>query len=202
MSNISIAAALVAIFSAAVIYGTDLFCALIVRSAARGAADCSVADLLGRVHEYGDRRLPIPGVMSIIATAVATATTDGARRGSPEPSPWSRYSPGWPSTCASAHRSTRGSAQPPPAIPSRQAPETSSNAGTASSGPAPSCRPSHWPASSRSSSPVEPTTNRPKEPLSAPGDAPRRRGDFPAAARRRRQPTTSRTTGHPSPRRQ
>jgi hypothetical protein len=77
MSNIAVAAALVAIFSTAVIYGTDLFCALIVRPAAGGAADSSVAELLGRVHEYGDRRLPIPGVMSIIATAVATATTDG-----------------------------------------------------------------------------------------------------------------------------
>lgn len=77
MSNIAIAAALVAIFSAAVIYGTDVFCALIVRPAARGAADASVADLLGRVHEYGDRRLPIPGVLSIVATAVATATAAG-----------------------------------------------------------------------------------------------------------------------------
>lgn len=77
MSNIAIAAALVAIFTAAVIYGTDVFCALIVRPAARGAADASVADLLGRVHEYGDRRLPIPGVLSIVATAVATATTAG-----------------------------------------------------------------------------------------------------------------------------
>jgi uncharacterized membrane protein len=77
MSNIAIAAALVAVFTAAVIYGTDLFCALVVRPAARGAADSSVADLLGRVHEYGDSRLPVPGVISIIATAVATATTDG-----------------------------------------------------------------------------------------------------------------------------
>lgn len=76
MNSLATVVALVAIFSAAIIYGTDLFCALIVRPAARGAADASVADLLGRVHEYGDRRLPIPGVVSIIATGIATATVD------------------------------------------------------------------------------------------------------------------------------
>lgn len=70
-------AALVAIFSTAIIYGTDLFCALILRPAASGASDASVADLLGRVHEYGDRRLPVPGILSIIATALAVATADG-----------------------------------------------------------------------------------------------------------------------------
>ena len=35
-----------------------------------------MADLLGRVHEYGDRRLPAPGVISVIATALATVTSD------------------------------------------------------------------------------------------------------------------------------
>ena len=49
--------AVVGILSAAVIYGTDLFCALIVRPAASGAAYASIADLIGRIHEYGDRRL-------------------------------------------------------------------------------------------------------------------------------------------------
>jgi uncharacterized membrane protein len=76
MNTLADIAALVAVFSAAIIYGTDLFCALILRPAASGAADASVADLLGRVHEYGDRRLPLPGVLSIIATALATATSD------------------------------------------------------------------------------------------------------------------------------
>ena len=78
MNNPATAVALLAIFTAAIIYGTDLFCALIVRPAAAGAADASVADLLGRVHEFGDRRLPMPGVVSIIATALAIATSDSA----------------------------------------------------------------------------------------------------------------------------
>ena len=78
MNIIATTIAVVAIFSAAIIYGTDLFCALIVRPAASGAADASVADLIGRIHEYGDRRLPIPGVISIIAAGLAIATSDSA----------------------------------------------------------------------------------------------------------------------------
>ncbi|WP_328493173.1 DUF1772 domain-containing protein [Streptomyces sp. NBC_00414] len=77
MNTLADIAALVAVFCAAIIYGTDLFCALVLRPAASGAADASVADLLGRVHEYGDRRLPVPGVLSIVATALATVTGDG-----------------------------------------------------------------------------------------------------------------------------
>lgn len=78
MNSLAITIALVAVFSAAIIYGTDLFCALIVRPAAIDAADTSVADLIGRIHEYGDRRLPIPGVVSILATGLAIATSDSA----------------------------------------------------------------------------------------------------------------------------
>jgi hypothetical protein len=63
MTTFTAGAALVAVATTALIYGTDLFCALVLRPAAAGAADSSVADLLGRVHEYGDRRLPAPGVM-------------------------------------------------------------------------------------------------------------------------------------------
>ncbi|UPZ27530.1 DUF1772 domain-containing protein [Streptomyces sp. LRE541] len=77
MNTLADTAAVVAVLSAAIIYGTDVFCALVLRPAAAGAADASVADLLGRVHEYGDRRLPVPGVLSIVATALLIATVDG-----------------------------------------------------------------------------------------------------------------------------
>ncbi|MEU9547018.1 anthrone oxygenase family protein [Streptomyces mirabilis] len=76
MKTLTDVSALVAVFSTAIIYGTDVFCALVMRPAASGASDASVADLLGRVHEYGDRRLPLPGILAIIATALATATHD------------------------------------------------------------------------------------------------------------------------------
>ncbi|OBH00855.1 DUF1772 domain-containing protein [Mycobacterium sp. E3247] len=77
MNAVAIAIAVVGVLSLGIIYGTDLFCALIVRPAASGAADASIADLIGRVHEYGDRRLPIPGVVSILAAGLAIAISDG-----------------------------------------------------------------------------------------------------------------------------
>ncbi|MGY4771267.1 hypothetical protein ACXC9Q_30535 [Kribbella sp. CWNU-51] len=80
MSTLATAAALVAIATTGIIYGTDIFAALVLRPAAVGAADASVADLLGRVHEYGDRRLPAPGAISVIATALVTATSHNAAR--------------------------------------------------------------------------------------------------------------------------
>ncbi|MER6442640.1 anthrone oxygenase family protein [Streptomyces sp. NPDC001185] len=76
MTILTDTAALIAVLGTAVIYGTDIFCALVLRPAATGASDASVADLLGRVHAYGDRRLPVPGVLAIVATALAAATDD------------------------------------------------------------------------------------------------------------------------------
>lgn len=71
MTAVALAAALVGIATTAVIYGTDVFCALVLRPAAGGATDAAVADLLGRVHHYGDRRLPVPGIAAVLAAAVA-----------------------------------------------------------------------------------------------------------------------------------
>jgi hypothetical protein len=69
-------AAVIGVLAAGIGYGTDVFCALVLRPAAARATDASVADLLGRVHHHGDRRLPVPGVIAILAAA-ATATTGG-----------------------------------------------------------------------------------------------------------------------------
>lgn len=59
----------IAVVGNAVIFGTDVFSALVLRPAASDAADSSVADLIGRVHHYGDRRLPLPGVTATVAAA-------------------------------------------------------------------------------------------------------------------------------------
>ena len=64
-------AALIAILSAAVIYGTDTFCALVQRPALARVDDATLTAVMGNVHRFGDRRLPIPGIMGIIASAAA-----------------------------------------------------------------------------------------------------------------------------------
>jgi hypothetical protein len=54
-------AALVAILSIGVVYGTDTFCALVQRPALAGVDDETLTTVMGNVHRYGDRRMPAPG---------------------------------------------------------------------------------------------------------------------------------------------
>ncbi|HEX4559854.1 MAG TPA: hypothetical protein VH166_11865, partial [Mycobacterium sp.] len=46
--------------------GTDVFCALVQRPALARVDDRALATVMGNVHRYGDRRMPIPGVLGII----------------------------------------------------------------------------------------------------------------------------------------
>ncbi|MFT4041815.1 MAG: DUF1772 domain-containing protein [Gordonia sp. (in: high G+C Gram-positive bacteria)] len=81
MSTIADAMSAIAILAVAIVYGTDLFCALIIRPAAAASADSSIADLIGHIHEFGDRRMPVPGIIGIIATGglIVLADTTSAR---------------------------------------------------------------------------------------------------------------------------
>ncbi|MGA5464901.1 DUF1772 domain-containing protein [Mycobacterium sp. NPDC050041] len=64
--------ALIAVLGAAVVYGTDVFCAVVLRPALAAVDDGVLVAVTGHVHRYGDRRMPVPGVLGILATA-ATA---------------------------------------------------------------------------------------------------------------------------------
>ncbi len=66
-------AAIIGVMAAGIIYGTDVFCAIVQRPALAKLDDATVAAVMGRVHQYGDRRLPIPGVIGILAAAITTA---------------------------------------------------------------------------------------------------------------------------------
>jgi hypothetical protein len=65
--------ALVAILGIAVVYGTDVFCALVLRPALARVDDHSLVSVMGSVHRYGDKRMPLPGVVGMIAAAASTA---------------------------------------------------------------------------------------------------------------------------------
>jgi hypothetical protein len=65
-------AALVAILGTGVVYGTDAFCALVQRPALAGVDDATLTAIMGNVHRYGDRRMPAPGILGLIAAATAT----------------------------------------------------------------------------------------------------------------------------------
>jgi hypothetical protein len=70
-------AALIGVLSTGVVYGTDVFCALVQRPALGRVDDRSLTAVMGNVHLYGDRRMPIPGVIAVIA-AVACAALSAA----------------------------------------------------------------------------------------------------------------------------
>jgi hypothetical protein len=62
------------------IYGTDVFCAIVQRPALALVDDRTLTSMMGRVHQYGDRRLPVPGALSVTAAALAAVTAAIAGR--------------------------------------------------------------------------------------------------------------------------
>jgi hypothetical protein len=65
------AAALIAVLGNAVVYGTDVFCAIVLRPALELVDDRALVAVTGSVHRYGDRRMPVPGVLGVLATATS-----------------------------------------------------------------------------------------------------------------------------------
>lgn len=62
----------ISVLATAVVYGTDVFCALVQRPALAAVDDHALVALMGNVHRYGDRRMPMPGVLGAVS-AVAGA---------------------------------------------------------------------------------------------------------------------------------
>jgi hypothetical protein len=66
-----------AILANAVIYGTDVFGAIVMRPAIAAVDDRTLTQLLGHIHRIADRRFPAIGAAGLIA-AMATAALAGA----------------------------------------------------------------------------------------------------------------------------
>jgi hypothetical protein len=64
-------AALIAVLGIAVIYGTDVFSAIVLRPALASVDADALVAVTGNVHRYGDRRLPVPWVLGFFAAAVS-----------------------------------------------------------------------------------------------------------------------------------
>ena len=67
------AVALIAVLATAVVYGTDVFCAIVQRPALANVDDRTLVAVMGNVHRYGDRRMPLPGALGFIGAAAAVA---------------------------------------------------------------------------------------------------------------------------------
>ncbi len=57
-----------ALLSTGIIYGTDVFFALIGKKAGFQSQEWSLLDYLGNLHSVADKRMPIIGVISILST--------------------------------------------------------------------------------------------------------------------------------------
>jgi hypothetical protein len=64
--------ATVAALCTAVIFGTDVLTAVVLRPALAEIDDHALVQITGRTHRFGDQRLPLPGILSVVAAA-ATA---------------------------------------------------------------------------------------------------------------------------------
>ncbi len=71
LDDITRAAALIAVLSTAVVYGTDVFCAIALRPALASVDNDALVAVMGRVHRYADRRMPVPGVLGVVGSAVS-----------------------------------------------------------------------------------------------------------------------------------
>lgn len=63
--------AIIAVLGTAVVYGTDAFCAMVQRPALARVDDGALLAVMGNVHRYGDRRMPLPGVLGLAAAALS-----------------------------------------------------------------------------------------------------------------------------------
>lgn len=69
----------IAVLACAAVYGADLFAAIVLRSALSEVDDQTLTDTMGRVHKYGDKRMPVPFAIGVLASvlSVVFALIDG-----------------------------------------------------------------------------------------------------------------------------
>jgi hypothetical protein len=60
----------IAVLACSAVYGADLFAAIVLRSALSEVDDRTLTITMGRVHRYGDRRLPVPFVLSVVTSVL------------------------------------------------------------------------------------------------------------------------------------
>ncbi|OCB31503.1 DUF1772 domain-containing protein [Mycobacterium malmoense] len=65
--------AVIGVLGTGVVYGTDVFCATVLRPALARIDDRALLAATGNIHRFGDRRMPVPGVIGLAAAAISAA---------------------------------------------------------------------------------------------------------------------------------
>ena len=63
-----------AALATAVIFGTDTLGALVMRPTYAAVDDATMTRVVGLSHRFGNARMPVPGILSVVAGAATTAT--------------------------------------------------------------------------------------------------------------------------------
>ena len=66
--------AIAAALATAVIFGTDTLGALVMRPTYAAVDDATMTRVVGLSHRFGNARMPLPGILSVVAGAAATLT--------------------------------------------------------------------------------------------------------------------------------
>lgn len=70
LGQVLIAASVLAV---GIVYGTDVFCAIVLGPALALVDDRALVSTMGRVHDFGDRRLRVPGVVGLVTAIAGTS---------------------------------------------------------------------------------------------------------------------------------
>jgi hypothetical protein len=81
VTGIALAAGLAGLVGIGIVFGTDAFCALVMRPALARVDDAALTSVMGNVHRYGDARMPVPGVVGLVGSAVVAVLAALAGRG-------------------------------------------------------------------------------------------------------------------------
>lgn len=73
MDALAAISAVVAMLAVGVVYGTDVFSAIALRPALLRVDDSALTSVMGNVHRFADRRMRLPGILGLAATAAAAA---------------------------------------------------------------------------------------------------------------------------------
>ncbi|OBF04225.1 DUF1772 domain-containing protein [Mycobacterium sp. ACS4054] len=65
--------AVIAVLGTGVVYGTDVFCAMVQRPALARVDDHALLAVMGNVHRYGDRRMRLPSLLGLAAAVISAA---------------------------------------------------------------------------------------------------------------------------------
>jgi hypothetical protein len=73
-------ASLIGIFTTAIVLGTDMFFFTVGRFALRRASPSGATEVMGFMHLFGDRRMPVWGVLAILSNACLAVFSEHGHR--------------------------------------------------------------------------------------------------------------------------